>query len=335
MRLLVTGGAGFIGSNFVRYMLQKYPNYQIVSLDALTYAGNLANLSDAGGDARHTFVRGDICDKDLVEALFSGVSTKDHADTATDEGRIGAVVHFAAESHVDRSIMDPGVFVQTNVSGTQVLLEAARSWQVKKFVHVSTDEVYGSLTDTGQFKEDSPMSPNSPYAASKAGADMMVRAYHHTYGVPAVITRCTNNYGPRQHPEKLIPMVVTHALANDPIPVYGNGLQVRDWLHVLDHCSAIDLALHRAAPGTVYNVGANNEHTNLEVVRLILDWLGKPKRLIRLVPDRPGHDTRYALDASKLRADLGWKPAIPFPSGLKQTVQWYVDHRTWWEGAAR
>lgn len=314
--LLVTGGAGFIGSNFIRYLLREYPGYRVVNLDKLTYAGNLENLRDLEGNPRYHFVRGDIADRRLVDGLCAGVQ---------------AIVNFAAESHVDRSIEDPGVFLKTNVEGTQVLLEGARKHAVGRFIQVSTDEVYGSLGPTGYFTEETPLAPNSPYSASKAAADLLVRAYHETYGLPAMITRCSNNYGPYQFPEKLIPLFVTNALEDKPLPLYGDGLNVRDWIHVEDHCRALDLVLHRGRPGEVYNIGGGNECTNLEITRGILEVLGKPESLVTFVADRPGHDRRYAIDASKIRRELGWEPRIPFAEGLRATVRWYVENRAWWE----
>ncbi|PYI52105.1 dTDP-glucose 4,6-dehydratase [Paenibacillus flagellatus] len=304
----VTGGMGFIGSNFILHMLREHPDYTIVNYDALTYAGDPDNVREAEPNPRYRFVRGDITDAEAVEDAMEGAD---------------AVVHFAAESHVDRSIADPAAFVRTNVLGTQMLLEAARRLGVRRFVHVSTDEVYGTLGATGLFSETTPLAPNSPYSASKAGSDLLVRAYYHTYGMDVVTTRCSNNYGPRQHPEKLIPLVITRALRNLPIPVYGNGLNVRDWLYVEDHCRAVDLVLHQGRAGEVYNIGGGNELTNLEVVRRILDELGKPHSLIEMVQDRPGHDLRYAIDASKLASELGWRPAHTFEQGLRHTLDWY------------
>lgn len=314
-RILVTGGAGFIGSNFIRYWLENHEG-EVVNLDLLTYAGNLENLADIADDPRYRFVRGDIADRKLVDGLLEGVE---------------AVVNFAAESHVDRSIHDAGTFIRTNVAGTQVLLEAARHRGVRRFMHISTDEVYGSLGPTGAFTEETPLAPNSPYSASKAAADLLVRAYHHTYGLDAVITRCSNNYGPYQFPEKLIPLMVTNALEDQELPVYGDGLNVRDWIHVRDHCRAIDAVLHRGRAGEVYNVGAGEERTNLEMVKAILGLLGKPESLIRHVTDRPGHDRRYAIDSAKIRRELGWRPEVGFREGLAATVEWYVEHRPWWE----
>jgi len=317
MKLLVTGGAGFIGSNFIYYMLKKYPGYQLINLDKLTYAGNLENLKGVEGNPDYKFVKGDITDVKLVDDLVG-------------QG-VDAIINFAAESHVDRSIEDPAVFVKTNIEGTQILLETARKHQVKKFLQVSTDEVYGSLGATGYFTETTPLAPNSPYSASKAGADLLVRAYHETFGLSVNITRCSNNYGPYQFPEKLIPLMVSNALHDQPLPVYGDGLNVRDWLHVEDHCSAIDLVLHKGAVGEVYNVGGNNEKTNIEIVKAILAHLGKPESLIKYVKDRPGHDRRYAIDATKIKTDLGWIPKYNFAKGIAETIDWYVQNRDWWE----
>lgn len=317
MKILVTGGAGFIGSNFVIYMLNKYPEYQIVNLDALTYAGNLENLSGIESNPQYTFVKGDIADAAVVESIFK-------------QG-IDVVVNFAAESHVDRSILDPGIFVQTNVLGTQVLLDAAKKYKVQKYVQVSTDEVYGTLGETGLFTEETPLSPNSPYSASKAGGDLLVRAYHETFGLPVNITRCSNNYGPYQFPEKLIPLMISNVLNDKELPVYGDGLNIRDWLYVEDHCSAIDLVLHKGIIGEVYNIGGNNERTNIQIVKAVLAELGKPESLIRYVKDRPGHDRRYGIDASKITKELGWAPKYYFETGIKETIRWYVNHQEWWQ----
>ncbi|WKA47180.1 dTDP-glucose 4,6-dehydratase [Geobacillus zalihae] len=317
MKVLITGGAGFIGSNFVCYMVRKYPSYQIINLDALTYAGNLENVKEVENEPNYRFVKGDITDRELIESLFA-------------EG-IDAVVNFAAESHVDRSIADPGIFVKTNIQGTQVLLDAAKKYGVKKYIQISTDEVYGTLGETGYFTETTPLAPNSPYSASKAGADLLVRAYHETYGLPVNITRCSNNYGPYHFPEKLIPLMIINALNDQPLPVYGDGLNVRDWLHVEDHCSAIDLVLHKGKNGEVYNIGGNNERTNIEVVKAILRYLNKPESLITFVEDRLGHDRRYAIDATKIRKELGWQPKYTFEEGLKKTIDWYLENRSWWE----
>ncbi|MFB7816847.1 dTDP-glucose 4,6-dehydratase [Paenibacillus chitinolyticus] len=317
MKLLVTGGAGFIGSNFVLYMLKKYPDYQIINLDALTYAGNLENLKSVENHPNYRFLKGDISDPNAVKQAF-------------DFG-VDVVVNFAAESHVDRSILDPGIFVQANVMGTQVLLDAAKAHGVTKFVQVSTDEVYGSLGETGLFSETTPLAPNSPYSASKAGGDMLVRAYHETFGMPVNITRCSNNYGPYQFPEKLIPLMIANALDEKALPVYGDGLNIRDWLYVEDHCSAIDLVLHSGRNGEVYNIGGNNERTNLVIIQTILAALGKSEQLITFIQDRPGHDRRYGIDASKITAELGWQPKHNFESGIQETIRWYLDNKDWWE----
>ncbi|KQX51925.1 dTDP-glucose 4,6-dehydratase [Paenibacillus sp. Root444D2] len=317
MKVLVTGGAGFIGSNFVHYMLDRYPSYEIINLDALTYAGNLENLLSIQENNHYTFVKGDITNAELVNSLF--------------EQGIDTVVHFAAESHVDRSILEPDVFVKTNVLGTQVLLEAARKYSVKKFVHVSTDEVYGTLGETGLFTEETPLSPNSPYSASKAGSDLLVRAYHETFGLPINITRCSNNYGPYQFPEKLIPLMIANALNDKSLPVYGDGLNIRDWLYVEDHCSAIDLVLHKGINGEVYNIGGNNERTNIQIIQTILRELGKPESLMQFVKDRPGHDRRYGIDATKITEELGWKPKHNFETGIHETIRWYLDNQDWWK----
>ncbi|WP_341281428.1 dTDP-glucose 4,6-dehydratase [Paenibacillus sp. FSL H8-0537] len=317
MKLLVTGGAGFIGSNFVLYMLNKYPDYHIINVDALTYAGNLENLRSIEQHPNYTFVKADIADKSALEPLFAA--------------GVDAVLNFAAESHVDRSILHPEIFVQTNILGTQTLLDLSKKYEVNKFVQVSTDEVYGTLGATGLFTEETPLAPNSPYSASKAGADMLVRAYHETFGLPVNITRCSNNYGPYQFPEKLIPLMIQNALQDKPLPVYGDGLNVRDWLYVEDHCSAIDLVLHKGRNGEVYNVGGSNERDNLHVVKTILQELNKPESLITYVQDRLGHDRRYAIDADKIRNELGWKPKFAYESGIKATIQWYLNQKEWME----
>ncbi|MGG3007292.1 dTDP-glucose 4,6-dehydratase, partial [Geobacillus stearothermophilus] len=287
MNLLVTGGAGFIGSNFVRYMLEKYPNYKVVNYDLLTYAGNLENLKDVENHPNYTFVKGDINNRELVDYLV-----KTH--------EIDVIVNFAAESHVDRSITDPDIFVKTNVLGTQALLDVAKANHIKKYVQISTDEVYGTLGETGYFTEETPLAPNSPYSASKAGGDLLVRAYHETYGLNVNITRCSNNYGPYHFPEKLIPLMITNALEGKELPIYGDGQNIRDWLHVKDHCAAIDLVIHKGRPGEVYNIGGHNERTNNEIVHLIVEKLGVSKDLIKYVADRPGHDRRYAIDPTKI-----------------------------------
>jgi len=315
VKLLVTGGAGFIGSNFILYMARQYPHYEIINVDALTYAGNLENLRSIEGHSNYRFVKADIADRAAMELLFQ-------------EG-LDAVLNFAAESHVDRSIMQPDLFVRTNVLGTQTLLDLAKQYQVGKFVQISTDEVYGTLGDTGMFTEETPLAPNSPYSASKAGADLLVRAYHETFGLNVNITRCSNNYGPYQFPEKLIPLMIRNALEDKPLPVYGDGLNVRDWLYVEDHCSAVDLVLHKGVSGEVYNVGGNNERTNIAVVKTILAELGKPESLIRFVKDRPGHDRRYAIDATKIRRELGWQPKYNYESGIRETIRWYLANQDW------
>jgi dTDP-glucose 4,6-dehydratase len=312
--LLVTGGAGFIGSNFVRFFLEQHPDVHVVVLDALTYAGNLANLADL--ENKYTFVHGDIRDAGLVRGVLDGHS-------------IDTIVHFAAESHVDRSILGPMVFTKTNVEGTHVLLEESRQQNVQRFIHVSTDEVYGSLGPVGAFTEDSPLDPTSPYAASKAASDLIVLSYIKTYGFPAMITRCSNNYGPYQFPEKLIPLMITNALDDKPLPVYGDGRNVRDWIHTRDHCAALLSVLHRGRPGSVYNVGGNNEWPNIDIVKLILATLGKPDSLITYVEDRLAHDRRYAIDSAKIERELGWKASIPFDRGIADTIEWYKANTTW------
>ena len=318
MNILVTGGMGFIGSNFISYMLNKYADYNIVNLDLITYAANVESLRSLEGDSRHTFIKGDIGDKQLVNSII-----KEH--------QIQIIVNFAAESHVDRSISDPGVFVKTNVLGTQVLLDAANQNNINKFVQISTDEVYGSLGEAGYFTEETPLAPNSPYSASKAGADLLVRAYYETFNLPINITRCSNNYGPYQFPEKLIPLIVTNALEGKELPIYGDGKNIRDWLHVTDHCSAIDLVIHQGKEGEVYNIGGNNEKTNNEIVQLIVEKLGVSADLITYVPDRLGHDRRYAIDSGKISKQLGWTPKYNFDSGILETIEWYISNRQWWE----
>ena len=315
-RILVTGGAGFIGSNFVRMALQEHPDCLLVNLDKLTYAGNLENLTGFLDRPNHVFVRGDICDGGLIERLI-------------DEHRIETIVNFAAESHVDRSITGPKIFIETNVTGTLTLLQAARDRKLRRFVQVSTDEVYGSLGPQGKFTEQTPLSPNSPYSASKAAADHLVRAFAHTWGIPCNITRCSNNYGPYQFPEKLIPLMINNALNDKELPVYGDGLQVRDWLHVYDHCTAVWRVLQDAPAGQTYNIGGCNEKKNLEVVELILERLGKPRSLIKFVTDRPGHDRRYAIDAGKIMTDLGWQPSVTFEEGISKTIDWYLANKDW------
>jgi len=317
-RILVTGGAGFIGSNFVNLMLKEHQDYFIVNLDKLTYAGNLENLTESEKNPNYKFIKGDIGNAELVDYLFS-------------EFEIKYVINFAAESHVDRSILGSGVFYKTNVLGTNVLLEASRRHKVEKFVHVSTDEVYGSLGETGKFTETTPLSPNSPYSSSKAGSDIMVQAFFHTYGFPGVITRCSNNYGEYQFPEKLIPLMVINAMHNKKLPVYGDGLNVRDWIYVHDHNRAIDLVFQKGRAGEVYNIGADSERKNIEIVKLILSTLGKGEDLIEYVKDRPGHDRRYAIDSTKIETELGWKPRVTFEQGIRQTIEWYTKNEQWWK----
>ncbi len=313
--VLVTGGCGFIGSNFVRHLLATDAAVAVVNLDALTYAGNLANLADLADDPRYTFIKGDITSRDDVRsAMQRGVTD---------------VIHFAAESHVDRSIQDSGPFVRTNVLGTQVLLDAAREFAVTKYVQVSTDEVYGSLGATGLFTEETPLHPNSPYSASKAAADLLVQAYHHTFGLPAVTTRCSNNYGPYQFPEKLIPLFVTRLLNDETVPVYGDGQQIRDWIHVLDHCRGVEAAWRKGKPGEVYNFGGRCEMANLDLTKLLLKLLGKPDTLIEYVKDRLGHDRRYAIDCTKAERELGWAPQATFDTGLRETIAWYQANASW------
>ena len=328
--VLVTGGAGFIGANFVYYLLAKYPNIKLVNLDVLTYAGNLNTLSAISDDSRYTFVKGDICNRELVSELF-------------EQHNFDTVVNFAAESHVDRSITEPEIFLTTNVIGTQVLLDAAKkNWNREpdnkycrdykdgvKFLQVSTDEVYGTLGATGLFTEETPLAPNSPYSASKTSADLMVRAYHETYGFPMNITRCSNNYGPYQFPEKLIPLMINNCQNDKKLPVYGDGLQIRDWLHVEDHCAAIDTVITKGVSGEVYNIGGNNEKANIEIVKLLISALHKDESLIQYVQDRPGHDRRYAIDNTKITTQLGWSPAHTFESGMSATIKWYLDNQGW------
>ncbi len=316
-KILVTGGAGFIGSNFVRLLLAE-TDHDVVNLDALTYAGNLENLTDVEADARYTFVKGDIADPAHMRQVFAA-----HLPHI--------VVHFAAESHVDRSVLDASAFVRTNVVGTQVLLDCAREHEVQRFVHVSTDEVYGSLGPTGLFTETTPLAPNSPYSASKAASDMLVRAAFHTHGMAVVTTRCSNNYGPFQFPEKLIPLMIANALEDQPLPVYGDGKNVRDWIYVTDHCEGVRAVMERGVPGEVYNLGGNAEEQNIDVVKRILGLVGKGEELIRYVTDRPGHDRRYAMDIAKIERELAWRPRHTFAEGLEATVRWYVDHRDWWQ----
>lgn len=318
MKILITGGAGFIGSNFIRFILNKYPDYEIVNLDKLTYAGNLETLQDIEGNSRYNFIKGDIVDGQLVESIV-----KQH--------QISMMINFAAESHVDRSIDNPNLFTQTNILGTQVLLDVAFKSNIQKFIQISTDEVYGSLGDEGYFTEDTPIAPNSPYSASKAAADLLVKSYYETHKMNINITRCSNNYGPYQFPEKLIPLTIKNTLENKDITVYGKGLNVRDWLHVEDHCSAIDLVLHKGIPGEIYNVGGHNEQQNIELVKEILRQLGKTEKLIKYVEDRKGHDWRYAIDPSKITSKLGWVPVYTFDEGLTETVKWYLNNEQWWK----
>jgi len=313
---MVTGGCGFIGSNFIRHLLGTDPSLAIVNVDKLTYAGNPENLADIESSPRYAFCRGDICDREFVEGLLAG-------------NEFDAVVNFAAESHVDRSILDSGPFIRTNIVGTQTLLDACRRFEVPRFVQISTDEVYGSLGEEGFFTEETPLAPNSPYSASKAAADLLVRAYHETYRFPAVVTRCSNNYGPYQFPEKLIPLFISNALQGEQLPVYGTGGNVRDWIHVLDHCRGIEAALRNGRPGEVYNFGGRTEMTNLNLTKLLLRLLDRPESLIRFVQDRPGHDLRYAIDCAKAERELGWTPQVPFIDGLQETIAWYREHSDW------
>ena len=321
MKILVTGGAGFIGANFVYFQLQNHPDDQIVCVDALTYAGNLETLAEALKNPQFKFVKADIADRAAMDQLFAAE-------------KFDVVVNFAAESHVDRSIENPEIFLQTNILGTQVLMDCSRKYQVGRYHQVSTDEVYGDLPlDRPDlfFTEDTPIHTSSPYSASKASADLLVQAYHRTFKLPVTISRCSNNYGPYHFPEKLIPLMIARALADQSLPVYGKGENVRDWLYVEDHCSAIDLIIRKGRVGEVYNIGGHNERTNLEVVKTILRELGKPESLINYVTDRPGHDQRYAIDPAKITSELGWTPATKFDDGIKKTIQWYLDNRSWWE----
>lgn len=316
IEILVTGGAGFIGSNFIRYILREYPDQEVTNLDKLTYAGNLENLKHCESNHRYQFVKGDIANREVVgEILKRGFNV---------------IVNFAAESHVDRSILDSSPFIETNIKGTQVLLEGIKQYGVGKFIQVSTDEVYGSI-EKGKATESSSLLPASPYSASKAAAELLCSAYWRTYNLPIVITRCSNNYGPLQFPEKLIPLTITNALEGKEIPVYGDGLNIRDWIHVEDHCHALDLVIQRGKPGEVYNIGGNNEKTNLELLKFILDIIEKPTSLIRFVTDRPAHDRRYALDTTKIEGELGWRPSTSFEEGMKKTVQWYIENEPWWQ----
>ena len=312
MTIIVTGGAGFIGSNFIFYMLEKHPGYRIICLDKLTYAGNLSTLKSVMNNPDFRFVKADICDREAVGKLF-------------EEEKPDIVVNFAAESHVDRSIEDPEIFLKTNIIGTEVLMDACRKYGIRRYHQVSTDEVYGDLT------EETPIHTSSPYSSSKAGADLLVLAYHRTYGLPVTISRCSNNYGPYHFPEKLIPLMIANALADKPLPVYGEGINVRDWLYVEDHCRAIDLIIHDGRVGEVYNVGGHNEMKNIDIVKLICKELGKPESLITYVTDRKGHDMRYAIDPTKIHNELGWLPETKFADGIKKTIKWYLENREWWE----
>ena len=317
MNIIITGGAGFIGSNFVRHMLHTYPTYKIINLDLLTYAGNKDSLADVIDNPNHVFVEGNITDRQLLDQLIQ-------------EHNVEGIINFAAESHVDRSILNPEVFVETNIQGTLALLDAARKHNLKKYVQVSTDEVYGSLGAEGYFIEDTPLAPNSPYSASKAGADMLVRSYFETYGMDVNITRCSNNYGPFHFPEKLIPLMITNAMDKKELPIYGDGENIRDWLHVTDHCAAIDLVFHNGKSGEVYNVGGHNERTNNQIVDLIVERLNVSSDLVKYVEDRLGHDRRYAIDPAKLETELGWKPKYTFDTGIIETIDWYLANEAWW-----
>ncbi len=314
MKLLVTGGAGFIGSCFVRHILNKYPDYKVINIDALTYCGNLANLKDIENNPNYKFVHGNICDKKLVRELIS---------------QVDCIVNFAAESHVDNSIKNPEIFIETNVQGTLNLLQASKEIGIERYLQVSTDEVYGTLGKTGYFYETTPLAPNSPYSASKASADMLVRAYYETYKMPVLTTRCSNNYGPYQYPEKLIPFFISKLLRSEKVPVYGDGLNVRDWLYVYDHCAAIDTVLHKGRIGEVYNIGGHNEKTNIEITRLILEAMDKDESSIEYVQDRLGHDRRYAISNDKITSELGWKPSVTFEEGIKMTIDWYLNNQDW------
>jgi dTDP-glucose 4,6-dehydratase len=311
----VTGGAGFIGSNFIRYIIKKYPDYKIINLDKLTYAGNLDNLKDIKNSSNYTFIKGDICDRRIVDGLAKDVDT---------------IVNFAAQTHVDRSITDASDFIRANIDGTYNLLEATKRYNVSRFIQISTDEVYGSIGE-GSFKETSPLSPSSPYAASKAAADMLVHSYRLTFNLPVIVARSSNNFGPYQYPEKIIPLFITNALEDKPLPVYGDGMNVRDWLYVIDNCEGIDLILYRGREGEIYNIGGGNELRNIDLTRMVLKILGKPESLIQPVKDRPGHDRRYSLDSSKIERELGWTPNFNFERALEETVKWYVDNDWWWK----
>lgn len=313
-KMLITGGAGFIGSNFIHYILSKYNDYQVINLDKLTYAANLENLKDIEDNKNYKFIHGDIADKEFIFKLF-------------ENEKFDIVINFAAESHVDNSILNPQIFTITNILGTQVLLDACRKYNIKRFHQVSTDEVYGELPLDDKsilFTEKTPLNPSSPYSASKASADMLVKSYYRTYSLPITISRCSNNYGPYQHLEKLIPLMISKAINNDNLPVYGNGLNVRDWLHVYDHCTAIDLIIHEGKIGEIYNIGGNNEKSNIDVVKIILKELGKSEKLIKYVNDRPGHDLRYAIDSTKIKTTLNWKPVYSFEKGILDTIKWYT-----------
>jgi len=315
MRLLVTGGAGFIGSNFIRHIIKKYPQYKIINLDKLTYAGNLDNLKEIESNSNYTFVKGDICDRKIVDELSKDVE---------------AIVNFAAQSHVDRSIIDASDFLRTNIDGTNNLLEATKRHNISRFIQISTDEVYGSI-EKGSFKETDILSPSSPYAASKAAADMVVHSYRVTFNLPTIVARSTNNFGPYQYPEKIIPLFITNALEDKTLPLYGDGMNVRDWLYVIDNCEAIDLILHKGKEGEIYNIGGGNELRNIDLTRIVLKVLGKPESLIQPVKDRQGHDRRYSLDCSKIKKGLGWTPGFDFETALEETVKWYVDNQWWWK----
>lgn len=317
MNVLVTGGAGFIGSNYVHYMLENHPDYKIINLDLLTYAGNIHNLDDVIDNPNHVFVEGNICNRELVRHLVKTYG-------------ITHFVNFAAESHVDRSILNPEIFVETNIQGTLALLDVAKELSIEKYLQVSTDEVYGSLGAEGYFTEETPLAPNSPYSASKTGADLLVRAYYETYDMNVNITRCSNNYGPYHFPEKLIPLMISNGMDNKELPIYGDGLNIRDWLHVQDHCQAIDLVLHKGRKGEVYNVGGHNERTNNEIVDIVIEKLGLSRDLIKYVDDRLGHDKRYAIDPTKLETELGWKPKYTFDTGIVETIEWYQANESWW-----
>jgi dTDP-glucose 4,6-dehydratase len=317
MKLLVTGGAGFIGSNFVHYILEKYPEDQVINLDLLTYAGNIHNLDDVKDNPNHIFVQGNINNRELVRHLVKTYG-------------ITHFVNFAAESHVDRSILNPEIFVETNIQGTLALLNVAKEMGIEKYLQVSTDEVYGSLGAEGYFTEETPLAPNSPYSASKTGADLLVRSYYETYGINVNITRCSNNYGPYHFPEKLIPLMITNAMDEKQLPIYGDGENIRDWLHVKDHCQAIDLVLRKGRKGEVYNIGGHNERTNNQIVDIIIEQLGVSRDLITYVDDRLGHDKRYAIDPTKLETELGWKPEYTFDTGILETIEWYLNNEDWW-----